>query len=473
MVNSRLLKVLSLHLSLVLVLLIFATNVHARLLTAEGYGSNPEAARTEALNALASSIFVHIESDSQLSEDSTGDSIFSTSTHLSTDLPLIGIEIDCYKSEPPQLCQVTMDTETASPLYRQKVNQLILDIDTQWKGLKAIEQALQHDYLLDMLTSYTEYEKYLTVFLYIQGDTAIASKPSVSRLQLNTKLSELESSVNSMNLAAKLLTKNIDQTPIYIQPPMLKNSREVTPFATALLQQLKRQLPSVSKPTEADYIFSGEYQLNNKGMTITYSLANKRGSILKTTLVELLPDAYSHYQTAPQALDFDRLLHNGYAVANDFKAELATNKGQRQLLFQQGEQIQLLVKLNKAGYFYVVGYTKNDYKEQSYLLDLNDAFGNRRFVYYVNADAANKWISLGEFAVEKPYGIESLQLISSQNDLINKLPDSRYDSHTGYHVISQNNKMTIAKTRGLIRKKQNEETASKITEAVLMFTTSP
>lgn len=442
-------------------------------MSAEGYGNNVDAARTEALKALASSVFVYIESDSELSEDSSGDFNFSTSTHLSTDLPLMGVEYDCYKSEPPQLCQVSMDTEIATPLYREKVMQLTVDIDTQWKGLATVEQVLQHEYLLTMLTSYSEYEKYLTVLLFLQGSAADVSKPKITRPQLNSRLSELESSVNSLSLAAKLLTKNINQAPLYIQPAMLQNSREVTPFATAFLQQLKSHLPSVSKPADADFIFSGEYQLNGKGMTITYSLASKQGSILKTAVVELLPVAYDHYQTSPQALDFDRLLHNGYAVANDFKAELVTNKGQRQLLFQQGEQIQLLVKLNKAGYFYVVGYTKNDNKEQSYLLDLNDAFGDRRFVYYVNADAANKWISLGEFAVEKPYGIESLQLISSQNDLINKLPTSRYDSYSGYYVISQNNKMTVAKTRGLLRKKQSEESASKITEAVLMFTTSP
>jgi len=52
-----------------------------------------DAARTEALKALASSVFVYIESDSELSEDSSGDFNFSTSTHLSTDLPLMGVSM--------------------------------------------------------------------------------------------------------------------------------------------------------------------------------------------------------------------------------------------------------------------------------------------------------------------------------------------------------------------------------------------
>ena len=448
------------------------TPIQSQELSAEGYGTDSSVARTEALNALAGSIFVQIESETNLSDNSEGNTLFKTNTKINTDLPLIGIEVDCYNSEPPVLCQASMDTTLAKPLYLKEVLQITDEIDTQWKRIVNVDKSLQHELILSVLKSFDEYEKYKTVLNFLQGGKATSPKPNVTRSELETKLRQLEKSVNSLSLAAKLLSKNITQDSLFIQPPMLKNSREVTPFATAVLNQLKLNLPSVRSPVEADFIFSGEYQINKNGINVIYNLTDKQGRTIETSLVELDNSAYANLEIRPRALDFDALLHSGYAVSNDFKAELATNKGQRQLLFQQGEQIQILVKLNKAGYFYIVGYTKNDQKELSYLLELNDAYGDRRFVYYVNADSANKWLSLGEFSVEKPYGVESLQLVSSQNDLVTNLPKAAYDYSSGYHVISQNNKETVSKTRGLIKKNQSKGESSKISEAVLMFTTS-
>jgi len=130
-------------------------------LSAECYGNNVDAARTEALKALASSVFVYIESDSELSEDSSGDFNFSTSTHLSTDLPLMGVEYDCYKSEPPQLCQVSMDTEIATSLYREKVMQLRLILIPH--GGVATLSSIAHDTLH---ATAIRYEKYLTVIVF-------------------------------------------------------------------------------------------------------------------------------------------------------------------------------------------------------------------------------------------------------------------------------------------------------------------
>ena len=111
--------------------------------------------------------------------------------------------------------------------------------------------------------------------------------------------------------------------------------------------------------------------------------------------MNLLPESYQGYRTEPLVLDFDKLLHQGYAVSNAFKVQLNTNKGSRNLLFEKGETVELLIKMNRPGYYYLVGHSKNSESEMSYLLELNEAHGDRRFVSYLNADDANKWLSLG------------------------------------------------------------------------------
>ena len=67
------------------------TPIQSQELSAEGYGTDSSVARTEALNALAGSIFVQIESETNLSDNSEGNTLFETNTKINTDLPLIGI----------------------------------------------------------------------------------------------------------------------------------------------------------------------------------------------------------------------------------------------------------------------------------------------------------------------------------------------------------------------------------------------
>ena len=106
------------------------------------------------------------------------------------------------------------------------------------------------------------------------------------------------------------------------------------------------------------------------------------------------------------------------------------------------------------------------------MVDLTDASGKRKFIYYVAADDVNKWVSLGEFEAASPFGVESIQLIASEKDLIDKLPHHQYDHETEYHVIATNIEEGVSLTRSTrgLKKKENTQVAESA-ETVLMFTT--
>jgi hypothetical protein len=81
-------------------------------------------------------------------------------------------------------------------------------------------------------------------------------------------------------------------------------------------------------------------------------------------------------------------------------------------------------------------------------------------------------VSIGEFEIAPPFGVDSLQLIASDKDLINNLPDSHYDNASGYYVVATNIEEGVditRKTRGL-KKKKNTLVAD-TAETVLLFTT--
>jgi hypothetical protein len=455
-----------------LILCLLCSVAQAQILTGEGYGDSTEAARNEALATLASSIFVQIESSSKSYKDSKGVDLFSTAAHSSSDLPLFGLSFDCRPKGGQNFCLAYMDVAKALPLYLQKINGVRADIDARLQRVEKLPKSQHYEQLEKAAIDYEQFSKYRMVVLYLSGYEVVIDSPEISRLVVQERLAALESKVATLELAAKLLARDITVSSLYISPPALQNSREITPFATAMWQALKQQLSSTGDPANAEYHYSGQYQVHEQGLRLSYNLNDRDGNTLKAQVVELTPASYQRFRTTALAPDFDTLLHKGYAVASDFKVQLNTNKGSSQLLFERGETAQLLIKLNKAGYFYMVGHSKNDEIEISYLLEINEASNNRRFIFYVNADDANKWVSIGEFEISPPFGVESLQLIASEKDLVDNLPKYYYDSASGYYVVARNIEEGVdltRKTRGL-QKKKNSLVAD-TAETVLLFTT--
>lgn len=441
-------------------------------LSSSAYGDNQHQARERARSSLASQIFVTIESDSELYDSTEGGSYFTSSVLSKTDLPLFGVDLDCHKASGQQYCTALMDTEKALPLYEKKLADAITDINILEAKLNSVATAYRHDHLSNMLSIYEQFDKYSIIVNYLGGQLSTVGTPSISKQELKSQLVDLEHSVASLQLAAELISRDIDYADIYVKPLTLENSREVTPFSTAMLKHVKSQLQTTDDIENANYFLSGYYQIHKKGIQVQYSLKDKKGDTLQTSLVELAPGSYENYRIKPASIDFDQLLHKGYVIKSDFRVEINTNKGSRQLLFLRGEQIEILAKLNRAGYFYIVGHSKNDVLEQSYLLAVNGAGDDRKFIFYVNADDANRWISLGKFEVIPPFGVESIQVFASEKDPVGHLPGHQYNPDSQYYVVSTNIAAAVRETRirGLKLVSSGKDT---IVEDVLTFTTQP
>ena len=56
---------------------------------------------------------------------------------------------------------------------------------------------------------------------------------------------------------------------------------------------------------------------------------------------------------------------------------------------------------------------------------------------------------MGEFEAALPFGVESIRLIASEKDLIDKLPNHKYDHATEYYVISNNIEEGVSLTRSI------------------------
>ena len=180
--------------------------------------------------------------------------------------------------------------------------------------------------------------------------------------------------------------------------------------------------------------------------------------------------AYQGITYQPSDLDYDKLLNEGYIVSNAFRAALTTNFGNQALAFKQGDVVRLLAKMNAPGFFYIVAHDRSN--RFSYLLDINDAPGDARFVVSVDQSQINRWIALNEdgYEIMPPFGTEDLQLIATRD--YPRLPAMRLDRFGYYRVVADSPQQAIVKTRGIKPKRTNANSPPVSAEATLTYTSA-
>ena len=451
-------------------LMLFSSHVFAAEISGEGYGKTLEQARKQALAALSEAISVEIKSEFSSLETHKGLESSQSQIRARSNLPIIGANIDTFKKSTEYYCQAKLSSNQLK-FYRTKINQLLHNISQSKTKLKDKKLNRQQKYALltDILTQLDQLSKYQTV-AYALGDSKTAT-PSLTSVAVQSELISLGTEADNLDFAADLLTQKLNQKRVMVSPATVEGSHEITAVSRALRDKLAARLNTTDQHDSALYFFKGFYEILKQGLHVTYQLTDAKGNTKASRTVKLKPSAYKDYAYQPRTTEFDRLLHQGIVVSNDFKVSINTNRGNENLLFTEDEEVELFVKLNRAGYFYIVSHVKKDTEQESYLLELSEAPSPRKFIQYVNADDANRWISLGQFVVSKPFGIESLQIIASNQDLVGKLPPFRYENKNELYMVYDGEPgEAVIRTRGLRPKKSKSKNVASA-EAVLMMTT--
>lgn len=454
-----------------LLLILFPLMVSASF-TGTGFGESAKEAKHEALSDLSQSIKAEVRSRFSTYKAEDHNSTTSKSdSHIvvTSNLPIIGAEFELFDNSELVEALVSLSPKKVKKLYKSKLQNLSKELQTLKRKVSESKNNLHKEQLLSMmLEALNAFNRYYSVGVIV--DVKEIQRPDITKASIEHELLKLHHNMDSMALGAKHLAKAFEgYKNIYLYPPKVDNSHEITPFSKTFSLHVKPHIRSTTDLNSADYRLVGSYVYSERGAIVSYDLIDSsthERRVSKT--ITLNPKAYRDLRIRPANVSFDKLLHKGIAVSSALKASLATNKGTEELLFSKGEEIELLIKLNKMSYYYLIGYTQTEDAKLAYLLELNEAPGDERFKGFVNADDANRWISLGAFNVEAPFGIESLQLIASDKK-IKKLPTYHYDQKSSFYIIGKNPQEGLVKTRALIRKKSNKQ---EISEAVLLFTTS-
>ncbi len=438
-------------------------------LSGKGYGKTEFEAKKSALADLSSAIQIEVQSEFESIEREVNQKFVSDIKQyikVKSDLPILGASYKKLKSKPDVLISALLRSEKAIPLYQAKLRELALIIKDSIKAVNTLPPGQKHATLQELLVDIDQFNKYSLVALML-GAEGIPSI-DITRAEVMSRIKQLEASVGSVDLAARIIAKGMDEQGIYVYPPTTRDSHEVTQLGSVIRDKVSAHLNTVQTPQSARYTLNGSYEIAEGKIELVYYLVDRNANTVKSRVLTLAPESYKGYQYKPQSVSFDKLLHEGLMVSNDFRVELASDKGTTDLLYRGGEEFELVVKANRAGYFYLVGHVIKKKEKYSYLMELQEGQGDRKFIYFINADDANKWISLGAFDVVKPFGVESLQMIASTDDLMGRVPKAQYDRKTELYIIDSDPAKGVTKTRALKKKKSKKALNA---ENVLMFTT--
>lgn len=451
-----------------MIIAISFANLQAQNLEVTAYGDSREEARQIALSDLASRISVLVIAEQNLIESETDNDYsisFSSNVLTRSELPLLGVEFDFRRTADGIECTASMATQNSARLYASQIKQTKVEINGLLDQSTLDELSLVNLFELQNLIEQLKKLELAATYFNVNEATVI----DVSFTSVNAAISQRSNSVGSWSDFLNILQTNLGLSgkTVFVYPPRFESNREVTAFAKVIRDRLGGIYSSTASQSLADISIRGTYREVGEQLELTIRATDKNYTSVGSVSIKLNKVLFEPYDWKPRTTSFDDLVNDGVVVSSDLSVNLATNKGRSDLLFLEGETIELLVKSNQSGYIYFVGYSSLNESEFSYLLPVGNGDSKRDMILYVNADDVNKWVSLGEFEVAAPFGLERLQAYASTEDLIDALPEF-YWNESGYPEIGKDPTSALVQTRGLLRKKSEEaETA----ESFLFFTT--
>jgi len=209
----------------------------------------------------------------------------------------------------------------------------------------------------------------------------------------------------------------------------------------------KQNAPNDPNPVNYNYFLTGNYWEDGTCFKVNISLkecgtektlATEEGKVSKQWLtannISFKPENFEQAKAEDAVFNKDVLPNSG-----GLNVEVMTNKGNKNLIFTDGEILKLWFKANKECYVRIVYY----FADGSKVLMMDN--------FHVKADSVNKFIdSQKEFYCAEPFGAETLQLFAQSEPFL----PLNYQTKDDYKFITDNIETIVDEGRRAFREKK-------------------
>jgi hypothetical protein len=280
---------------------------------------------------------------------------------------------------------------------------------------------------------------------------------------------------------------------VRIVAPVRAENSEVTALSGRIADDLRRELGPPAADRAARYALDGTYETIEGRILLRLFLLDASFNTERGFVFVLQNAADRSFRSLPSANGLAEALSRGLVRVDlpgggaapesggVMGVDVRTERGRRGLYYHPGDRDQLQVKLDRPGYYYIVGHVEKANTRMSYLMEIGEPAGGSRFVRRVSAEGTNQWQAVGQFTVEPPFGLEAVQVFATSESPERALPPVRLDPSRNLYLIGTDPSEAVKRTRGLVLVNMAGDPGSKapstttprpaVGEAVLQFMT--
>lgn len=464
---------------LITLLVLFSTNIFAfETLTGRGQANCVQheseqlcssAAQSAALSMLSAQIFSFIETRNTLSRtkiNAQTESLFQSKVRMESSVPLLGATVKCepVNSKKVIACSASLEQTSAQKTYTIKHNSIVDAINNAY--ISYLEGDNKHLATLEKITNYFSELEMISAVLSVLGIEQLA-KPIVSYQKIvDAHLAHYKNGLTPL-AAAQLIATTLPNNGSYlIHVPTHTNGEIHQSTGVSFYGALKKMLTTVSTEQAAGYIASA--MIDDNGEMLFTVKSPKSNEIVYSKLLKLQTTEQTNSKGIAHV---DSFFSERIPQSASFQSRLRTNKGERGLLFSEGEQVVIEALLSDPGCFYVIVKSNSTSNKFNYLLQLHDGpLEVQSAVKCINSEQAGLWITLGAFDVAPPFGTEELTLIASPSRRTLNVPNNVTNDGSGYLMVLED---PIEITRGLKRVMSQTKSNTVIAQSVLKLQTVP
>ena len=451
----------------VLIVIAISFSVFGLSVERVGYGETEAEARAEAAAELSRFLYLNVDARTvtTISDDgqNNGGSFFS-GTEISSQMPLLGVTYTDTLEWEVFVSTAHMESSVSLPMYYEALDAIIDSL--KMPDLAGVSSINAVKILNGILEDYEEYRK-LTYVMAALGGVYI-KKPAVSEGEIKATLAKMTGTIDSLEKAAQVLTRDCSYTGVYVEQPLPVADSVASDFSAVFSNALSGALSGKTTRSmqNARYFLSSRYSEDQDGnLFVTASLNDINGNSKYSASVTIPAKLIAGMNLYADGYDFRKALKTGESVDSSFNVYIRVNGGNVENTFHRGDEVYLEGKATQPCYYYIVGYVFDETNSKfAYLFPLSFYDdGKDMFVGRIGSENVGKWIVINPvfdseiipFEIMPPYGVETYQIYASTtndySEFISRIPT--WIETEDFYLIYGNPQQALSTTRALNVKK--------------------